>query len=184
MAVQYFPNKDNECFGCSLANLLVQKGDNDLARAVFENYRKHPLVADTGEMSFGLSTRLVHDLTGGKYSATLYCEDLITDLEQLTRKEFPEKAGLIVEAIREEYEKGRILINPEKVEYQLPAMLMLKAEYMCHWVVYVDNNVVPMLIDNGQVKFLPINNISYAPGVLAVKKNSFISTLKDRFHKR
>ena len=166
MVVQYFPNRNLECFSSSLANLLMEKKDRKLAKSVFENYRSHPLVGDSGVMHLGISTRLVHDLTKGKYEATLYCEDLMTDLKQLTDATFPEITDKIVKIVQEEFNTGKVVINPGTVNYEYPAMLYLKGDIRSHWVVDAGNTLI---IDNGQKKHIPYDSIG-AKAVLVIKQ--------------
>jgi len=155
MTVEYFHNRELECFSSSLANLLVEKGDEDLARAVFKSYRNHPLVGETGVMHLGLSTRLVNDLTKGKYVATLYCRDFMTRLRELTEDAFSENSDEIVNVIQTEFDAGRIKINPGTVKYEHPAMLFFKGNARSHWVVHTG---YARIIDNGQKRYRPYDN--------------------------
>ena len=88
---QYFQTEKLECFPCSLANLLVEMGENELAERVFNNYRNHSLVGKQGEMHIGTATKLVLDLTNGLYESTLLFPGFGADLEQATERFMPQR---------------------------------------------------------------------------------------------
>ncbi len=71
-----FPNRDRECFGCSLANYFEYINDYDMAHRVYANFRKHPLVTKSGLIINMVSPSLVQDLTEGYYRAFLQYQSM------------------------------------------------------------------------------------------------------------
>ncbi len=70
MRTGYFPNRGG-CVGSALANALLGFGDGMAAQNLFLNYRRHPLVWPIGGNYIGVTSRILHDLTSGKYEGVL-----------------------------------------------------------------------------------------------------------------
>ncbi len=143
-----FPNRDQECFGCSLANYFELIREPALADKVYAEFRKHPFVAANGNMHGGLATRLVSDLTDNVYEGLLQGSDF-SDSQLEDFLELPEeRRAFAIQALHGEIAEKRVLALPE-VSYQGKALLLLGGKEISHWLVDCDNGYI---INDGKLK--------------------------------
>ena len=155
MNKNYFPNRDKECFSSALANLLVEIGDKPTAKMVYDNFPKHPFVLSDGVI-MGVTTRLLVDLTGGRYQGVLYAPVLNGKGIENIKKHYRIKASEVLKVIREEREKGRIRPLNDVCE-RLPRILFHLDFYHenpqnSHAIVDLGND---KFITNGKFKIWP-----------------------------
>lgn len=192
---RYFENKDNQCFGTSLANLLLVMGDEEMARKVYADYRKHPFVLEDGSTSHLVYSRLVGDLTGNKYHARMISWGKFGETEEMYNylvKMYPKNLIDVLEVAKEEREQDRfVLFNFEEIPLDAricpPCILSIIPKYKInrdgnkwvmsetedfldvgHCIVFSDKNT---LVD-GQFSFnySDTANLSGIDGFLQIKK--------------
>jgi len=130
---KYFKNKDEQCFGISLANFFVFIGDGDMARKVYTDYRKHPLVLEDGGIFQWCYTRVVRDLTENKYSSLFHSVGRVDDsLEsyRVLKSRYRENLINVLKAAKEEKEQGRLIILSEGIfRVCAPCILSIVSKY-------------------------------------------------------
>ena len=154
MAKEYFPNGARACYGSALANLLIEMGDRSAAEDLTRNYREHRLVLKDGSMHAGTATRILSELTDGRYVGTLQAR-FGDDLEE----------GESLKIMREEMAAGRIIDHQGEFRYTPPGILLVM-NGGSHWIVDAGNGV---FIDNGQMFNYLIDSLKVS-GVLQVRK--------------
>ena len=146
-----FPNRDNECFGSSLANYFEFNGENTLAEKVYNNFREHPFVASDGSVRTLLCTRLVHDLTEGQYQSIFKYLSFPQDTRETLSKDIGKYATKALKAIDAEIKAGRLIGGLKSFGYQGQALVLqlLPTRKLSHWIVDCDDGAV---INNGEVR--------------------------------
>ncbi|MBI2102452.1 hypothetical protein HYT55_01325 [Candidatus Woesearchaeota archaeon] len=143
-----FPNRDQECFGCSLANYFELIRESTLADKVYEEFRKHPFVAGNGNIEGGLATRLVSDLTDNIYEGLLQGFDF-SPTHQDDFLKLPQEQRLpACQAVHTEIAEKRVVALPE-VSYRGEAILLRGGKKILHWLVDCGNGYV---INDGKLK--------------------------------
>jgi len=174
MSKNYFPNPGNQCFSSSLANLLVELGDRNMAEVVFMKCRNNPFWSPDLGVPSAIVTRMVSDLTCQKYEGTIFIEiySCISDQEltRLIRSTYGEKTDEILGIYYEEREKGRIKTYNGITDFNIPAIVMVstKNHQQNHFMVYAGGTAY---IDNGKrIRGPSIKDVDF-PGVLEVRLN-------------
>lgn len=141
-----FKNRGEECFGCSLANYFDLIGENTLAEKVYGDFRKHPFFR---EGVWGpLTTRLVSDLTLGKYKGRLFSRDpsfFCSSYEETLRKYLGVHASAAIKVIEEEKNSGRITLGLDEFLWEEKALLFVGN----HALLYCSKGKI---VDNGEVR--------------------------------
>jgi len=164
----YSQDRPLGCYGAALANLLVSLGDIDTARMVFDNYPTHELVGRAGVMHVGVATRVVRDLTGGRYEGIAHLG--ATDLEgKCTAETFGGQKDAILMAIQEEISANRVRhhVGPLVHDDRSTLYWIERSAGGGHWVV--PNTVQDFYIDNGKLKW-PLENVEVT-GVVELSLN-------------
>jgi|GEM_PF-6216424 len=103
-----FSPRGRDCYASALSNLLLNLGDAQTAKRVFENYPNHPMVNRDLSMHVLLATRVLSELTEGRYQGRLALNASF-DLEEATRKFYDERrTAQILKTIKDEEGFGRI----------------------------------------------------------------------------
>ncbi len=170
MYTTFFPNRDRECFGCSLANYFVLIGEPTLADKIYAEFRKHPFVCPDGQMYGTLATRLVSDLTDYLYNGELLCGSLSPLEEQDLIPLREEQRPLALHAIQEEIAAKRIKPQENSFIYQEKALLIQTGKTIDHWLVDCDNGYI--INDGGLEEITNINTfLSTIHAVLLIRRN-------------
>lgn len=136
-------------FGPTLANYFLFNGDSELAEMVHERFKKHPLNQGDGVMRVLHCTRLVSDLTDGRYKGTYKYNGVKADTEETFREDFGCNATLAAEAIEEEIAFGRLLGGQREIYYTGQALVLQQTEPdLAHWLVDCDDGTI---INRGHV---------------------------------
>ncbi len=108
----YFVGGPNECFRSALANALVLLGDRPAAQLAYDNYPKHPFALPKRGVHLALTSRMVLDLTEGKYCGHLHTHRLYsahpTDLDSELMRFLGDGWEAAASAVRRERQVGRI----------------------------------------------------------------------------
>ena len=147
MAETRFKNKGEECFGCSLANYFDLIGENSLAEKVYSDYPKHPFIFPLGGVSGLLTTKLVSDLTLGKYRGRLFSREAYlfrSSTEEHIKERLGDYGSAAVEAIKEEKKSGRITYGVEEFLWEEKALLLSYG----HILLYCGRGKI---IDDGKI---------------------------------
>jgi len=150
MDSEYFPNRDYECFGSSLANLLLLYGDRTMAQRCYDRLREHEYTRSEGLMSLVLAPTLIMELTGGTYDGILHVGRLI-DLEASVERIFAEGTDAVLKDIEADIEGGRIIEHGTNFSFSSNAAVLLILENDAlesgHCIVqkgeaqYIDNGI-------------------------------------------
>lgn len=186
--IRYFPNKGTECFRSSLCNLLIELGDIDSAKKVDKQYPNSKLVRELitpdqeGVLDI-IETRLIKELTEGKYQGTLYSSSINKEkLEANTRRKYGKRGEAILQIMNEEIKAGRLIFNKWFLLYKIfehnrPCIVGVQAgdNNVGHVVVqrrdgkYIDNgHIKKWRLGLGLGKYLPFDILE----VKAVRKES------------
>ncbi len=146
-----FLNRDRECFGSALANYFDMNGEENLAERVYEQFRKHPFVAADGSMHALLCTRMVQDLTEGKYSGILQYGNFRGDTKKSLEISIGNHANEALQTIMKEIEERRLRGGLKRIEYIGEALVLqgLAERDTQHWIVDCDDGTV---INDGKIK--------------------------------
>ena len=156
------------CYGAALANLLVSLGDADTAKKVFETYPTHELSGRDGIMHVGVATRVVRDLTDGRYEGILYIGIGVRDLElRCTAEVFGERKDKTLEALREEVTANHVRYHVGSLPHNDHSLYWIqRTSGGGHWVVPKPDD--DYYIDDGILKW-PLENLKIT-GMMKVKK--------------
>ena len=113
--MEYRRKNGRNCVEVALVNLLIFRGDYLAVRDVEANYSLSSLVREGGDTNPGLVTRLVRDITKGKYDALLHV-DWGNDIREIIREYYPGNADHLVSIFEEETRKGNIHGDEEVIE--------------------------------------------------------------------
>lgn len=125
---KYYQLKGIEGFGCALANAMVEFGEHNLARQVYETFGDYQYTCKGGEIIDFLTPRAVADLTSGQYKGQLEGNYLLGELDQNIRANFGDEAESLLKIIKEDIEDGLIQIT-EEIEYDVPAVLIVESNF-------------------------------------------------------
>lgn len=175
----YFINRGSECYNTALANALVELGDGPMAEAVFNNFQNHPLVGPGMGVHIGAVTRLLSDLTEGKYEGTLYVNPYLVSgdgLEEKTRGVFPDTWQEILQVIQEEKTRHKVIrVFNEGVPYNVPAIFFIDLPQSGHAILNVSTMAGTdsgVFIDNGRMVFRDYSSLEgQVQGILEVRKS-------------
>lgn len=167
--VQYYPNRDGECFLSSLANaLIVQFDDLECANRVYREGREHPFVADNGGTLAILWPYLCLELTDNKYTGQMYCDEkFVLGSEKLAKKAYCLKQLHEYKRIVCEYVSSGKIIFSTGYDGPDPVILSLEGLVVGHAVVALNTKSI---IDNGIMRNVSLEGIEIA-GVLRLEKN-------------
>lgn len=124
----YFPNRENMCVGTALANALLALGDGTVAQRVFLNYRRHPLVWQSGGGNhMGVTARILHDLTDSIYNGKFYgaLQGIAEERRGVLLKHFEgvqssDQLELVLRTIEEDIAAGVIHFLDAGEQFSLP----------------------------------------------------------------
>ncbi len=174
--MKLFPNRDQECFGCSLANYFSLNDQLDLAEKVYDEFRRGHFVTSNGTLGNSLlSTRVVHDLTDGQYQGflqhTSYDEDQVT---KILRQHIPLSVNSALKVIEEEKRAFRFLECQKSFSYITPAIIFYNVDetrQAGHAVVVSSKKTI---IDNGKIVKISDAHFLEPFAVLEISKRSIL----------
>ncbi len=147
------------CFFDSLANLLYFLGDSFTAQRVIQNWMGYPLMTNNYGSCFGTQTRIVQQLTNGRYTASLLtAQENFADLENIINSAYEsEEAKRFVQIFKEENAKGKVFACEDgRISFNLPAIVIMPKSYS-------------LIGGNGIAFPLEINNRAHAAVQVAPK---------------
>ncbi|GEM_PF-4446580 len=146
-----FLNRGKECFGSALANYFDINREEGLAEKVYGRFRQHPFVAADGSMHALVCTRMVYDLTEGRYRGVFQYGSFKGDMQESLRGIIGHQAEQAWSVIEEERKEGRLIGGLESFGYVGQALVLqgLPGMEIQHWIVDCDDGTV---INDGRIK--------------------------------
>ena len=137
-------------FGPTLAIYLLFNRDIELAELVNSRFKTHPLNQGDGVMRILHCTRMVYDLTNGRYGAVYKYNKVGAETEESLRRDFGANAPLAARVIEEEIGAGRLQGGQQEIQYTDQALVLQRGApgALYHWLVDCDDGTV---IDRGNV---------------------------------
>ena len=164
--MDYFPNRDGECFFTSLANILLYKyNDQKIAKKVINDCRSHPLVFPNGGTLGTTWPFFTKYLSEGKYYGQLYVgpsyiENHETFAESLYDKETFELYEYSV------FDELDSIIETGSYSGETPTIIALSLENTHHAIVDLGDDKI---INDGVVQ--TVEDISNIIAILQVTKS-------------
>ena len=157
MAQFYTPDKERKiaCFGCSVANALLELGDSQTAQLAYDNAAIHPN-SESGEFRDILAGRTFRELTGNRYKAVLSRVKLELPLSEALKNNAGDKIGDILKALSEEQDNGllRFVDSPHDLRVYAPSLLFVCRlnPLVFHSFVVTKRGGNYIAIDNGVIR--------------------------------
>ena len=156
MSVPNYSNGGSYCFASSVANSLARMGDVAEADRFIHNWRNHHLVLSNGIVADRLTTRVISDITEGRYQGTfrgnfaLYLDDT---MQQLYGDRVEEVMGVMMEEMR----AGRVRQGFD-IPDNMPFLYGIGKNHskIGHWIVHLGGG---RYIDDGNEVQIPLNEI-------------------------
>ena len=169
----YRPHTKRGCHRSALANFFLVEGDSETAAKVFWGYPAHEFVGPEDATIQATTPKIVRDLTGHAYEATLYADD--RDLEERVRRsaygKFNGKGEMLVKSVMEDMAAGNVRPLEEYKRNSDNALYVLAHEYhgiaIGQWVTAIPEQ--DYFIDDGIVR-RPLHTLEVF-GVLSIRKN-------------
>ena len=184
MARNYYfpdPRKKVDCFVCSVANALLEIGDNETADLAYKSAANCNYLKSDGGLFFLLANLALKDLTNNKYAGRLIwympSKEHSNLSIRLLQQFGPQETPRIIEQLKKEKESGllQVIDTPCNIRLFPPSLLFLGRPNGRHIVVLSqDATKKDIIIDDGQVH--PFNDLR---SFLAAKRWRISGALTD-----